>query len=340
MKKNQSLLELPLFLSTIILSFFSITVDSGAQLKEKEQQIIENENFIIAKVNDYAITKYDITSRYLIAKYFAKLKIVSNYEKSIFVNQIIEKMIDEELIRQTAKDLKINISPQEIEETLELIALKEKKNPDQLKIIFRENNLSLSIYIKQIEAELLWNKIINQHIRNNIKINDAEIIEFLEQNKTSTRIEKFLIAQIAISQQKYNQNEVNESGEIANKLFNQLKMGVNFEELSKQFSQSIENEEIIGWVTIYDIDSKIYNIINKLQKNQYSEPIKLNDAYYIFKLKDKKIEVKIPEREENQAKLDIGNKKLKISAKTFLNELRKKSFIEIKQKKLLKKILI
>ena len=88
-------------------------------------------------------------------------------------------MIDEELIRQTAKDLKINISPQEIEETLELIALKEKKNPDQLKIIFRENNLSLLSYIKQIEAELLWNKIINQHLRNNIKINDAEIIEFL-----------------------------------------------------------------------------------------------------------------------------------------------------------------
>ena len=77
-----------------------------------------------------------------------------------------------------------------------------------------------------------------------------------------------------------------------------------------------------------------------MQKNQYSGPIKLNDAYYIFKLKDKKIEVKIPEKEENQAKLDIGNKKLKISAKTFLNELRKKSFIEIKQEKLLKKILI
>ena len=181
MKQNQSLLELLLFLSTIILSFFSLIVDSGAQLKTKERQIIENENFIIAKVNDYAITKYDITSRYFIAKHFAKLKIVSNYEKSIFINQIIEKMIDEELIRQTAKELKINISPQEMEETLELIALKEKKNPDQLKIAFRENNLSLSSYVKQIEAELLWNKIINQHLRNSIKINDAEIIEFLEQ---------------------------------------------------------------------------------------------------------------------------------------------------------------
>mgnify|MGYP000085120676 FL=1 len=109
MKKNQSLLELLLFLSTIILSFFSLIFDSSAQLKTKERQIIENENFIIAKVNDYAITKYDITSRYFIAKHFAKLKIVSNYEKSIFVNQIIEKMIDEELIRQTDKDIKINI---------------------------------------------------------------------------------------------------------------------------------------------------------------------------------------------------------------------------------------
>ncbi len=340
MKNNQSLFKSLLFLSITALLFFNIIIDGNAQLKTKEQRIINNENFIIAKVNDHAITKYDITSRYLIAKYFAKLRISSNYEKSIFVNQIIEKMVDEELIRQASKDLKISISPQEMEDALELIALKEKKNSNQLKTIFRENSLSLLSYIKQIEAELLWNKIISQHLRNNIKINDAEIIEFLEQNKTSTRIEKFLIAQIRISHQKYNQNEENESSEIANRLFNQLKMGINFEELSKQFSQAIENEELIGWVTIYDIDSKIYNIINKLQKNQYSQPIKLNDAYYIFKLKDKKIEVKIPEKEESQAKLEIASKKLKISAKTFLNELRKKSFIEIKQEKLLKKILI
>ncbi len=233
-------------------------------------------------------------------------------------------MIDEELIRQEAKQLNIAASNDELKNALEIVALQYKQNPTQFKLELSKNNISFNNYLKQLETEILWSKIISQVLRTKIKINDFEVKEFLEQNHIASDVRSFFLAEILIS------NEVDNAKKLAEKLVVELEGGANFKNIVKQFSSAIsaENNGEIGWVLAKDINKKIYDAVAKLPKNSYSQPVQLEDGFHIFKLIDAKVEEKIPDQYLNAAKNAIFSIKLQTAAKSYLIEMRKKSFIE------------
>ena len=157
-------------------------------------------------------------------------------------------------------------------------------------------------------------------MRSKVKVSDTELKEFFEQSKLSSDVRKFLLAEIVISQS-------TNSAKFAEKLTEELRRGADFKALAEQFSSGVEQE--IGWVSQADIDEKIYTAIAKLGKGGYSDPVKLNDGYHIFKVVDSKSGQKIAEQDLGAAKNIIFSRKLQTLAKGHLMDLRKKAFIEV-----------
>lgn len=275
---------------------------------------------IIARVNDKIITNYDLSDRYRFLKLFNRLKISKNAVQS----RIIDKMIDEEIIRQQAKKLKITTSSNEIKGAIEGFARKKGVSYQKFKRSFAKKGISFQNFSKQVESELLWSKIITKILRPRIKISDLEIREFLEQKNQETDITQYKIAEIFIPKQK-------DSKTLVQKLYLELKEGANFNDFVRQFSQSdtAENNGEIGFVSKSDIDEKIYQEISQIEINQYSKPIFLQDGYHIFKLLDKKTSQKISDSQQNFAKQRIFMQKIKTSAKSYMMKIKKDAFIEI-----------
>lgn len=282
------------------------------------------DNFIVAKVNNKAITNSELIDRYRFVLSASRIKIQNPQDKDLLMSQVLDKMIDEELIRQEATNLKYEVSDAEMRDAIEIVALQQKKNSQQLKFFFIKSGLSFENYLKQIESEILWSKIVGDSLKPRVKVTDVEIKEFFEQRKLSTDVKKFFIAEILIAP---SQN----AAQMASKLVVELKQGADFKNVVKQFSSGMnsENNGEIGWVSQGDIDAKIYNAISKTGKGGYSEPVLLNDGYHIFKLLDVKSETKIADQDLNAAKSVIFGRKLQSLAKGYLMDLRKKSFIEI-----------
>lgn len=278
---------------------------------------------IVARVNNKVITKTDLEQRYLFALSFSKIKINSTDEKTLLLNQIIDKMIDEELILQEGGNMKIEITQSAIDDATESLALRQKKTVSSFKNFFIERKIPVKILERQIEADLIWSKIITNSVRSKIKIGDSEVKEFLEP-RVDVGITKFLIAEIFIP------NEDN-AKLFATKLVTELRNGANFNVIVKQFSRShsAENNGEIGFVSKLDIDKKIYEAISNLEKNQYSDPVFLGSGYYIFKMLDKKIITEIKESDFLEAQKQIFSRELEIESKSYMMELRKKSFIEV-----------
>lgn len=279
--------------------------------------------FVVAKVNNDIITYNDLKDRYKFVISESKIKINSPQEKRLLVNQIIDKMIDEELIRQEAERLKMEVSPSELKDALEIVALQRKENPTQFKLFFLKRGLSFENYLKQLETEILWSKITNEVMRSKVKITDVEVNEFFEQYQLDTDVRKFLLAEIVIP-------STENSEKLASKLTDELRSGADFNAIVRQFSSSnlVENNGEIGWVSQNEINQKIYRAIKDLKKGGYSSPLLLDDGYHIFKLLDAKVETHISEKDLNSAKNKIFNLKLQNLAKGYLMELRKGAFIE------------
>lgn len=286
------------------------------------------QNFIIAKINNKAITKSELDDRYKFVISASKINIRDTQDKKLLESQILDKMIDEELIRQEAKNLKIEASVNEIREAVDEVALQQKKNAQQFKFFFINSGLSFENYLKQVESEILWSKIISEVLRSKVKVSEVEINEFFEQQKFNISVKKFFIAEILIS----NKGSLGSKAlPLANKLAIELKNGANFKNILQQFSSGGLDEHggEIGWVWQGDIDAKIYDAIFRLTKNSYSDPVLLADGYHIFKLLDVKTDTKIADQDLSTARSAIFSRKLQTIAKGYLMDVRKRAFVEI-----------
>lgn len=298
--------------------FFLANLLLSSKLLAASQQ----RDFIVVKINNKAITKSEIDDRYKFIALTSKITPKSDSEKKIIQSQIIDKMVDEELIRQEAKNLKIETSQKEVDEAVEIVASNQKQTPAKIKILISKNNLSYQAYLMQIESELLWSKIVSEVLRGRVKVSEVETNEFFEQAKYNTDVRRFLLSEIMIMKSE-------NSDKFATKLVQELRSGADFNSVSQQFSSSLINE--IGWVSQSDIDPKIFSAISNLSKGGYSDPVLLGDGYHIFKVLDAKTESKVSERDLSAAKNIIFNRKLQNIAKGYLMDLRKKAFIEIKK---------
>jgi peptidyl-prolyl cis-trans isomerase SurA len=313
----------------LLLAVIFLAILPSFSAHSKPQKSSSRSDFIIAKINNKAITNSELNDRYRFVLIVSKIKFQSPQDQNLLLNQILDKMVDEELIRQEATNLKIEIAPEEMVEAIETLALQQKKNSAQFKLFFINSDLSFDNYLKQVESEILWSKIVAETLRSRVKVTEVEVKEFFEQHKFNTDVKKFHVAEILISP---SGKSAENAGQFAAKLAVELKQGADFKNLVMQFSGGInsENNGEIGWVSQSDIDSKIYQAISRLEKGGYSDPLLLPDGYHIFKLLDVKIETKIADQDLNAARNAIFTRKLQIAAKGYLMDVRKKAFVELK----------
>jgi len=303
-------------IKTLLLSYFFCVVFADAFAKQ---------NFIIAKVNNSAITNIELNDRYNFIIKSVGIKVKDEEEKQAILAQILDKIIDEELIRQDAKKYEISNKDEEVSEAVELLAIKNGNSLEKLQKSFHRNGFSYQNYLSQVSSEILWSKVVSNIIKPRVKVGDFEVKEFLEQQKYNIEFKKFDISEIVISNKKKN------SKFLADKIYKELQGGSNFKEFVRQFSSgySASQNGQIGWVYKSDIDPKIYNAIGSLKINKYSKPVLLADGFHIFKLNNMKSEIKIPKEAMSVAKNAIFSRKLQNASKSHLINLRKKSFIEI-----------
>ena len=206
---------------------------------------------VVARVNNKIITIFEVDDRYKFVIYASKMQAASESERKMLRLQIIDKMIDEELMRQQAASLGIAVSNSEIENAFEIITLQNKQNRQQFKDDLIKNNISFNNYLQQLETEILWSKIMSQVVRATVKVSDHEVAEFLEQYKAEMDVRKFLLAEILINNQE-------NAAQFAAKLVDELRQGADFNNIVKQFSQSLsaENNGEIGWVSKREVNAK------------------------------------------------------------------------------------
>jgi len=297
----------------------------------------KSEVVAVAKVDNQIITNIDLIDRYKFALTTSKITVNSKQESALLLNQLLQKMIDEKLIIEEAKNYEIVTNDEEINDETIKIARDQNKTIEQFKNFFAKNGFSYQVYLEQIKSQILWAKIVNEVIAPKLKANESEIKEAMELRNISPDITQLLLAEIYIPFDYEVNKESIDAKILAKKLAEELRSGKNFKSIVKQFSRSPSSENYgeIGWFGKNDLDPKIYQGVAKIKVGEVSDPVLLNNGYYLFKILDKKIvSNNLSDKDIKVIKGDILSKKLQISARSFMIDLRKKSFVEIGKEKI------
>jgi len=285
---------------------------------------------IIALVNDDVITAFDLGVRTEMV--IARSGVQDTPEtRQRLRPQVLRALIDDRLRQQAADKEGVAVPQDRIDERMSQLAQNNDMSLDQFREALRHNNLDPNWLEDQIRTEIAWGMLVNRKFRSSIIITDADIDAAERRLREDAGKTEYRLAEIFLSVDDPNDTEtVRES---ADRLIEQLKKGVDFGEIARQFSQAATASKggLLGWVAPGDLPPEIASAVPTLQPDTIAGPIRSEGGFHILKLLDQR---RVAEN-GGQTRDDIANRimgdRLDNMARGYLRELRRSAYVDIRQ---------
>jgi len=276
---------------------------------------------IIAIVNEDAITQKDLNDfinfiRIQLSEEFKGEEMESKIQSMKL--DLLDKLIEDRLILQEAKRNKIKIDESRVKARIDEIRKRYPSDAEFQNALSLQGMTQADIELK-IKEQLLMYTIIDINVRSKIVVKPTEVTDFYQKN-----IEKFNtpeqreIASITIDKE-----------EIANDIFNSLKNGGDLNNIASKYSLAVNK------ISIHqdeELKKEIKDAIFKLNPGEVSQPIKIDNSFYIFRL-DNIVMARQQKLSEVQEKIQsfLYDIKMQENLSKWLDELKKRSYIKIFQ---------
>ena len=221
-------------------------------------------NDIVASVNNFAITKYDLNN----------LRKLFNTKGPVLEDYIL-------LIKKRFIAINNNVTLTKEEEN----SLKSQKNAFLKSINANSNGVDNDFIYFIIESNYLWSKYIELFVKPTIIIQDSYIDNVIEYMANTNSKTKYDLSEIVLYYNKDNKEKIKEKIEDIFLTLNEE----NFNSMAKSLSQSLssKNSGNIGWVFESDLNSNVIDIIKNT--DTISKPVCIGDlsgVCIIFKIND------------------------------------------------------
>ena len=240
---------------------------------------------IAAVVNDQVISIYDLNMRLSLSIAFSGLPDTADTHRRLGP-QVLRTLIDEELMRQEGKRLKITVSEKEIADTIRRVEKSNNVKEGNLDSFLARRNIEKTALTKQIEAQIYWGKLVGSTFGPLIQISDEEVNAALAEVAQKTGKPEYRVSEIYLPVDKPERDA--EVLALANRLIQQVGQGVGFDALARNFSKSAtaDNGGDLGWNVQGQLGRALDGAISGLQPGQISAPIRTADGYYILRVGD------------------------------------------------------
>ena len=230
---------------------------------------------------------------------------------------ILNKLIEDRLIVQEAKKNKIEIDDGLVQSRIMEIKKRYRTDADFYNDILRQGMTQADIEAK-IREQLLMYRVIGQKIRSKIVISPEDITKYYRDHSEEFNSgEKREVVMVTLD------NE-----DLAKTFAFNLRSGEKVEDLAARYPVVVDNLNIRQG----ELRKEIEDVVFKLGIDEVSNPVKLGNKYYVFKLIStvQSQQLKLTEVQD-KIKDFLFDKKLQGELDKWLNELKQKAYIKILQ---------
>jgi parvulin-like peptidyl-prolyl isomerase len=276
---------------------------------------------IVAIVNQDVITQKD----YADFLNFMRLQLSSQYKGRELEEKInsakadlLNRLIEDRLILQEAKKNGISVDEGRIKARLNE-AKKGYPTEKQFQNDLMSQGLTQADIEKKIREQFLMFAIVEREVRSKVSIKPEEVTEFYKKNKKSFNSGEGRELE-ALSLENY---------DLARTVAHSLRTGAKVADLATRYPFTI-NQLYVNQGD--DLRKEIENVVTKLGINEVSEPVEIEDKYYVFRL----IHITEPKElslSQSQDKIQglLFEKKMQEGLTKWLDDLRKNSYVKIMQ---------
>lgn len=242
---------------------------------------------IAAVVNESPITQADVEGRLQLAIVSSGLPDTPDTRKRL-LPQVIRILTDEALQVQEARERKLSVTEDELNNALSEMAERNRMTRDQLQQALQQAGVPWSTMRQQMLAQLAWSKVVQRVVRQQVNIPDSEVNAYIERIRANAGKPEYQVAEIFLAvDNPANEQEVQN---LADRLVDQIGKGANFAAVAQQFSQSAgaATGGDLGWIQQGQLEEALDRALQQLHSGQFSRPIRGAAGYHILWLRDQR----------------------------------------------------
>ncbi|PIV05358.1 MAG: hypothetical protein CO013_12060 [Syntrophobacterales bacterium CG_4_8_14_3_um_filter_58_8] len=293
---------------------------------------------IVAVVNDEVITLSELNNAFEPYQERVTANVQGpDREKALGETKttLLNRMIDNLLMEQESRKTGITVRNEEVTEAIDDMQKQRKISPDEFRKAMQREGITLDAYRNDIRDQLMRMKLIRRDIKSKVAVTDEEIGEYYRKHredyegKEAVRIRQILL----LLPKEENPAAKEKLRADADAIHKRLLNGEPFELLAAKFSQGPAAAEggDIGYIEKGMIHAEVEDAAFRLPLNQISGVIESSVGFHIIQVVDRRgAGVKAIENVREEIREKIDREKMEKKFGEWLEELRKKSHIEIK----------
>ncbi len=329
--------------SRLLVALMLVSTAASAQpaakkpAKQSRKVVVER---VVAVVNDAIILSSELDARMMPVRQEAN-QIADAKERerrlSKLTSQILDDMINEELIVQAAQAAKIEVDADEVKAALNEIKTQNKLDDQQLAQALLAQGYTVAGYKAELRRQILRLRAVNTLVSPKVVVTDEDIRAKYDQlARRSEAVSAVALSHILIAiPENATEQQISEARTKAAGAIERVKSGEKFEDVAAQVSDDDGTKStggVLGWFERGSLQVPDWEaVIFSMEKGDIRGPVAGPQGLHVFLATEiKKSNLKPYEEMKDQLSKDIRRRGMDKQTQVWLEELRKKAYIDIK----------
>ena len=315
------------------LSLLVVLVPAIAGAEGKKQKVVADR--IAAVVNEQVILVSELELR--MAPLRTQAEAIENQAErdrrlAKLAQQTLDAMVDDELILQAGKAAKLTIEEKEIDATIEYIKKEHKLDDKQLAEAMAQQGITRAT----LRDDLLRQRTVANLVLPKVQVTDDEIKARYEAlQRRSSQVAGVSISQIVLALPEHaTDQQIGDARKRGQAAIDRVRGGEAFDAVAKVVSDDATTREtggMLGWLQAGTLDPAWEKVVMAMDKGDLRGPIAGAKGLYVLYANDVKRATLQPFAQmKDSIASNLRQDQLAKLTKTWIEELRKKAYIDIK----------
>ena len=247
---------------------------------------------IVAVVNDEVITQNDLNERVnLVVRQFQRQGGQLPAQDAL-QRQILERMVNDLLQVQLAKETGIKVDDATLDKTIERIALENKMPVIEFRAALERDGIRFSRFREDIRNEILLARLREREVENAIVVTDAEIeTELARESKDASGGAEYRIAHILVTvPPQATPEQIEQRRRRAVQALTELRQGTSFAQVAATYSDASDALQggSLGWRPAGRLPSLFLETLEKMPDGGVSDVLRSPNGFHILQLQEKR----------------------------------------------------
>lgn len=207
-------------------------------------------------------------------------------EKEKLRRQLLDKLIEEELVKERVKQLRLSVSEEDVEAAVQDVQRQNNLSREQLQAALVQQGMSFEIYRENLRKQILRFKLIGIEVRSKAEVTSAEVREYYREHIEEYREPPFMhLSRLTFPIPKSaDKDKITEIRQKAIAAQARLAKGESINTLMVSYATAGVDGGDMGNFQVGELSGLFDRAVRDLKTDQASEVVETPNAFFIFKM--------------------------------------------------------